>query len=258
MRKGLVKLVAVFVICSNLVACSTSRESNEKSERTSDASNVPEAYIEILAQCNAIIDDTEDGCLEINDSLGSLYWFADQALHVFYGESRDVFCYSLTDLNSDGVEELIIACRYDIDDSSIYRRAGYLITDIYTLAGDEAVLLGEASPRRQLYLNADGLIIDEHSTTYARHEIRICALESDSAEFTSEYHLYNEYLEDSNQLGLYESRDGQEAELIMTVADPSDETLWERFDEVRASYIAEFMDLELVPIGSVGHLVKSS
>lgn len=223
-------------------------ETLESESIISPSGDIPLAYQDILARCSEIIEYTEDGYCEMDDSLGSLYWFADQCLHPGGGNPHELYCYSLTDMNEDGIDELILASKYPEENGSIASRAGYSIFNIYTLDGDEAVLLAESYLHSSWFINSDGLFINERSSTPAYHEIVIYSFEADSTALTEEYHVYNSYSEDRSQVELYEAADGGSAELINVFDDPNSDDLWAVFSEVRSNYTADLYSIELVPI----------
>lgn len=210
--------------------------------------DIPLAYRSILANCSEILAGTSDGEYNLNDTLGSYYWFADQSLHCLIGDPLDIFCYSLTDLNNDGTDELIIAEKYEVIDKSIAYRAGYSIFNIYTFDGEKAILLAESNYRCHWYIGADGTLINEETSNPAYHEITIYSFEADATSLTEVYRIYNLYSEDRNQVDLYEAFDGASSELIGSFDDPNSEGLWDLFGVVRDDYTAELLNLELVPI----------
>lgn len=90
----------------------------ETTTETTAVGNMPSAYQDILDYCIEIIEAAEERNLDLNDlnnNWESLHWFADQALHAD-GNPKDILCYSLTDLNKDGIDELILASKYITDD----------------------------------------------------------------------------------------------------------------------------------------------
>lgn len=214
--------------------------------------DLPSAYRDILECCVEIIETAEAHNLDLNKldyEWGSLSWFADQSLHAD-GNPRDVLCYSLTDLNNDGTDELILATKYIKDDQSLPSKAGYSIINIYTLDRDEAVMLAYSWNRNDYYINSDGVIVNELTAPPAYHEIFLYSYEENCLRFTEKYHMYIAYAEDKKEVELYESADGAEPVLLASFDDPNDSEQWEKLSTVRKQYTSELLELELIPICS--------
>lgn len=211
--------------------------------------NMPKAYQEILEQCSEIIVEAEDGYYEPNDSSGSLYWFADQTLHSGDTNCRETFCYSLADLNNDGTKELILAQKLPEDNKTVSYGAEYTIFNIYTFNGEEIVKLAESSLHNRWYINSDGLIINECTTTNgAHHEVNIYSMDQQVMQLNEQYHIYSCYSEDRQQIELYESDCKSSANLICVYDHHNNSDLWAFFHQRMKEYTSEFYSLELVPI----------
>lgn len=223
------KLIVGLLICC-VVFSGCSKKKND------DASDLPKAYQEIVNQCSDILVKVEDGHFEPKEDLGDLAWFADQVLHFTGTNPKEAFCYSLKDINKDGINELILACK--LEDK-------YTIFNVYTLNGNEAVLLAKSYERNTWYITEDGKFMNERSSEPAVHEIYVYGF-GEKNELTEEYHIYNSYLEDKNTVGLYEAYDGNEPTLINTYDDPNNSDLWSKYGEIRSQYTAKPYQFEFV------------
>lgn len=197
--------------------------------------DMPEAYKEILKNCLYIIAECEDGFFEYDDRLGNLSWFADSILH-FDKEAK--FAYSITDLNKDGIDELLILC------DNYY--PAYYVMDIYTLDNDKAVNLAQAYHQSRWYINSDGLIINDQVSNPAYRSVSVYSYDSDSIRFKGIYNIHNKYLEDSFEVGLYEGSTYEDAKLIETFSDSYDlNELWKKYDEILAGYTKDTYQFDL-------------
>lgn len=198
--------------------------------------DMPEAYKEILKNCLYIIAECEDGFFEYDDRLGDLSWFADSILH-FDKEAK--FAYSITDLNKDGIDELLILC-------DNYFPA-YYVMNIYTLDNDKAVNLAQAYHQSRWYINSDGLIINDQVSNPAYRSVSVYSYDSDSIRFKGIYNIHNKYLEDSFEVGLYEGSTYEDAKLIETFSDSYDlNELWKKYDEILAGYTKDTYQFDLI------------
>lgn len=198
--------------------------------------DMPEAYKEILKNCLYIIAECEDGFFEYDDRLGNLSWFADSILH-FDKEAK--FAYSITDLNKDEIDELLILC------DNYY--PAYYVMDIYTLDNDKAVNLAQAYHQSRWYINSDGLIINDQVSNPAYRSVSVYSYDSDSIRFKGIYNIHNKYLEDSFEVGLYEGSTYEDAKLIETFSDSYDlNELWKKYDEILAGYTKDTYQFDLI------------
>ena len=233
--------IAFILGCIILIGCSQQKDVNNEDD-------LPAAYRDIIIHCSEIIDRIEAGDFNLSDSEGSFYWFADQVMAMGVDDSRKYFCYSLTDINNDGINELVLSCRCITEHREIAYKAGYIVFNVYTLNGDEAVLLAESWLRCNWYINSEGQFINELSSAPAYHEIYVYSFKENDLSFTEEYHVYNAYLEDSKEVGLFESVNGNPAELLNKTDAPNNSILWEKFTMVREQYTLNPYELELVQI----------
>lgn len=238
---------------SNETTVESSTTAIESSETTIEEvslenDDMPVAYQEIISRCNEILDLYETGEYQISESEGSLFYFAELVGALGVEESRDLFCYSLTDLNNDGITELILASKCETEHLEIDYRAGYSILNIYTLDGDKAVSLASAYHRSKWYINSDGLIINDSSYNLGYRELNVYSLDANSSRLKENLKLYIRWLEESDEIGLMESIDGSEDTVIDTVGDPEDSKLYDKLVEVRDQYLVDLYQLELVKI----------
>lgn len=246
------KAVAEIVVDTTVATSpETSAAALPDPEEDSDTT-VPAAYRNTLARAGELIDLAADGDIDPSESEGA-FWGLIETVRAFgTEESRENICYALKDVNEDGVEELIIACR--IQDPSAAAsdapafRAGYSILCVFTMNGDEAVLLADSYSRAGWLINSDGQFLMEGSSGAAYHDLFVYELEEGSSELNQIYHLYTDYVVDTMEVILMESTYDTPAVEISRTDDPAGSDIWDTFDVVRAQYTENMLMLDLSPV----------
>lgn len=219
-----------------------------------DSVELPIAYEDILEHCRNIIDKVEvEHAVEKEHSAyypeqeGELAGFADFLLHS--GINKEDFCYSYTDLNDDGIMELILAGRCnDEKGGTINYKAGYTLINIFTLDGDEAVALVGAHFRSSWFINGDLELINECKANPAWYEIGVYSFGENATTLEEKYCFYNKYLENNKDVGQFERVNGGKEVLLEQYDDFNFEDLWEKYMEVLNQYTENLYELDLVSI----------
>jgi len=219
----------------------------EETVETVSNIELPIAYEEILENCRNIINKAETEHTADLEEEGELMGFTDFVLHA--GISMEDFCYACTDLNGDGIMELILAGRCtDVSGGSINYKAGYTLINIFTLEEDAAISLVDANLINSWYLNADGELVNEQQVNPSWYEICVYSFEEGATELTENYCLYNTYLDNNTDVGSYEKIDGGDEVLINQYEDFNSDELWTDYMEVLNQYTENLYELDLISI----------
>lgn len=208
---------------------------------------IPESYMNIISIANDVITRSSSEYYEsITDEDGFMGIYEETAA-LGEEEALSNICFSLKDINNDGIDELIISSKVKDDGLTEYvgpaYRAGYSVLAVYTLDGDDAVLIAEAWSRNSWYINSDGEFINEGSGGAAYHELGLYTLEANATELTNIYRLYTDFEIETETISLYEEVDGN-----IAVVDAED--IWSTMDNSCEQFTTEMLELELVPINS--------
>ena len=212
-----------------------------------DSIELPPAYEEILEHCKNIINKVETEKIAYPEEEDGLVGYTDAVLHA--GISKEDFCYSYTDLNDDGIMELILANRCnDENGGSLNYKAGYTLINIFTLEENVAVSLVDANFHSNWYINADKEIINESQSNPAWYNLSVYSFEKDGELLKEKYSLYNKYLENNKDVGQYERINGGDEVLTEKYDSFNNDDLWRKYMEVLNQYTENLYELDLVSI----------
>lgn len=268
--KRIIALILSISMLISVVACSKNTEESadettaateaetkvsEEAEETNTTNNsmyviresaIPDGYLEIITIANNVVENSiaqNDNPVTDREGYHGIY----EEAYYLGEEAFEHICFALADINDDGVDELIIADRIFDDGVTEFvgpvERAGYGVLAVYTLNGDEAVLLAEGWVRNNWYINSDGELINEGSSGAAYHEIGVYHMDPETLELVNTYRLYSDYDEEYVNITLYE-------EIGDSISIVEAEDYWDTFDNARDQLTAEMFELELVPINS--------
>lgn len=232
-----------------------SKTTKDESSDTVDEIELSKAYQNILTQVAELMETTESKGNDTEEQAEEFQGIIEEIKAVGMEKARDAICYSLTDLNHDDQMELIISSKCQTDPMIEYTepvfKAGYSVLNIYTMDGEEAVLLGRAWSRNSWFVNADGMLLCEGSSGAAYHDLFVYQLEKESVKLTEKYHLYTSLPEDNAGIILMESVDGADAEIKNQSEDASDYEIWDTFDKTKTQYMDRMLEINMIPVYSV-------
>ena len=215
--------------------------------------DLPAAYLEILSQVNYIIDLDDPDDLDPTRYGDGYTGIVEETFALGSSKAHEDICFAIKDINGDGTIELILATRINNTDITEYTspvyRAGYSVLAVYTLDGDEAVLVAECWSRSSVFINAEGQFIRDGSGGAAYHETSINELEEGAVSLTEIYRIYTEPDSYSEEINVYESFYGTPGTIIDSTS--VNDNIWQRFDDKIDEYTANMLELELIPVCSL-------
>lgn len=225
----------------------TTGETTGETTQENVQDNIPAAYKDIIDYTVQLINAIDAGDYEGREE-GAFWELTQYAYGYGAARMRENLGYQVTDINGDGIDELVIAYgNGDLASGQIsdIERAGYIILNVYTLDGEKAVLLADAGVRKLCFINSDGLFVIEHPGSAAYFDLWVYELEDKALQFKEIYHMYNDYLEDTMEVCVYESVNGGEAVLIDRTNDPLNSDIWEIYSDTVERYTTTMYPLDL-------------
>lgn len=200
---------------------------------------MPKAYRDILLHIDDIIDSAQYGLNQLSDEDGEFLRIFETAYVLGADEARNHIGYQLVDLNRDGTNELVIASR-DND----------TVMDVYTLDGDDAVLLQSANYKQVIYINSDSQFVVEGSSGAAYFDVWVYSYDDSATTLNEIYHVYNDYIEDTRVVGMYESINGSEPVEITRTDDPRISDIWDIYSDIVDQHTEELYRFNLIPLSA--------
>lgn len=243
--------ISVFLIISlafAVVGCAFRQEEKVPVETAApEVSTMPDAYQDILVHTVALIDCIGRGEYDGHEEL-QYGGIVEYTLACGVNRMSNNIGYELIDLNGDDVDELVIAMKWQDEWDSHFNRAGYRILNVFTLDEDKAVALTNVYSHSMWFLNADGLFVNEGSSTPAYFWTRVYSFGEGAKGLKEMYSVYNSFVEDSKRVVVYESVDSGEATIIDSSDDKDINELFCYADDAFNKYAENPYALELAPL----------
>ena len=213
MKKILALLLSVCMLCLSACASSGGAEQQETTAATTEPIQTTEAAVltdaeiydaflgKLCEKLLAIIgDDTHlDGFAEREGMLG-----VNEIVQRLERDMLDKIGYVVTDINSDGVMELLICA---VDSLEGENCTGTRILCAFTVADNDKVLLLEGNSANRYYLLDDMTVYNETRESNAASGNGVYSLESEGAALTCK-DFYFTYPDENNNILFYHNQTG--------------------------------------------------